>query len=171
LARQLVRRDPSLWLSTSWTTRPRRDGEAEGDYVFVDRAAFEARATAGGFLEWAEFLGNLYGTPMPDPPPGCDVLLEIDVEGARQVVARVPDAHVVLVVAPSEDDQVERLRGRGDDEPHVAARVTRGRAEVAEAKALTDDVIVNADVESAIAQLLSILARLRATATTKDDPT
>jgi guanylate kinase len=169
LARRLLDRDERLWLSRSWTTRSRRAGESEDAYVFVDHEAFEAMVAAEGFLEWAEFLGNLYGTPLPEPPAGSDVLLEIDVEGARQVRARVPDAHVVLVIPPSEDVQVERLRGRGDSESHVAARVARGHEEIVEARRLADAELVNDDLEAATATLLSILAGLReARAAAKD---
>ena len=161
LARYLVEADDRLWLSRSWTTRPRRPGEADDAYVFVDHEQFRDLVAAEGFLEWAEFLGNLYGTPVPRPPAGHDVLLEIDVEGARQVVKEVPQAHVVLVVPPSETHQVQRLRTRGDAEDHVAARVQRGREEIEAGRAIAHDVVVNDDLETSAAELLSILGRLR----------
>jgi guanylate kinase len=161
LARHLVEADDRLWLSRSWTTRPRRPGEAEDAYVFVDAEAFRERISKDGFLEWAEFLGNLYGTPLPTPPPGHDVLLEIDLEGARQVLAARPDALVILVVPPTEAHQIERLRRRGDTEAHVQARVARGRAEIAAGREVAHHVVVNDDLETSAAALLSILERLR----------
>ncbi len=114
MASRLVEEDPTLWLSKSWTSRSPRAGEGPEHYVFVDRASFESQVERGGFLEWAEFLGNLYGTPVPDVDPGRDVLLEIELEGARQVLALRPDATVILLVPPSEEHQEARLRGRGD---------------------------------------------------------
>ncbi len=154
---RLVERDPTLWLSRSWTTRARRPGEAEDAYTFVDRADFEARAGGGGFLEWAEFLGNLYGTPLPDPPPGADVVLEIDLQGAAQVRGRDPDAVVVLLVAPSVEAQAERLRGRGDDEEAVLRRIAKGEEEMALGRRLTPYVVVNDDLDSAVSQVAGIL--------------
>lgn len=161
LARHLVEADDRLWLSRSWTTRPRRPGEAEDAYVFVDAEEFRERISKDGFLEWAEFLGNLYGTPLPTPPPGHDVLLEIDLEGARQVLVARPDALVILVVPPTEAHQIERLRRRGDTEAHVQARVVRGRAEIAAGREVAHHVVVNDDLETSAAALLSILERLR----------
>jgi guanylate kinase len=172
LARHLVAADDRLWLSRSWTTRPRRPGEAEDAYEFVDHERFLDRVAQDGFLEWAEFLGNLYGTPVPEPPPGHDILLEIDVQGARQVLERVPGAVVALVVPPTEAHQIERLRHRGDTEAHVTARVERGRAEIEAGRKVADHVVVNEDLEASTAELLSILGGLRESrAAAKDDAT
>jgi len=172
LARYLVETDDRLWLSRSWTTRPRRPGEAADAYDFVDADTFRSRIDEGGFLEWAEFLHHLYGTPSPSPPPGHDVLLEIDLEGARQVLKVRPDARVILVVPPSEAHQVERLRRRGDTEAHVQARVARGRDEIAAGREVAHHVVVNDDVASSAAELLSILEGLRDDrAASKDEDT
>ena len=116
---------------------------------------------AGQFLEWAEFLGHRYGTPIPSPPPGRDVLLEIDLQGARQVVARHPDALVVLLVPPTEQVQAERLRGRGDSEEVVAQRLEKGRQEDRQGRALTPYVVVNDDLEQAVSEVAGILERRR----------
>lgn len=161
MASRLIEADPSLWLSRSWTTRAQRPGEDPEAYVFVDRDRFMDHVAAGGFLEWAEFLGNLYGTPLPAPPPGRDVLLEIEVDGARQVVARHPDATVVLLVPPSIEVQEARLRGRGDDDAHVARRLAKGQEEIAAAKAFATAIVVNDDLNTAVAEVAGIVARLR----------
>lgn len=159
--RRLVEQDPKLWLSRSWTTRPRRQGEDEDAYTFVDRAAFEARVASGGFLEWAKVLDHLYGTPVPEPPEGSDVLLEIDVQGAEQVRAQRPDAVCVLLLAPSVEVQAERLRRRGDPEVHVQRRIQLGEQERARGEAIADHVVVNDDLESAVSQLAAIIASAR----------
>lgn len=157
MAARLVERDPSLWLSRSWTTRPARPGESSESYTFVDDERFDAAVAAGEFLEWAEFLGHRYGTPNPSPPPGKDVLLEIDLQGAGQVLSRHPDALLILLVPPSAEVQAERLRGRGDSEQEVARRIETGRQEERVGRALTPHVVVNDDLEGAVAQVASIL--------------
>jgi guanylate kinase len=157
----LAESDPRLWLSRSWTTRPRRPGESEDAYLFVDRATFESRVAAGGFYEWAEFLGNLYGTPVADPEPGCDVLLEIDLQGAREVRRLRPDATLVLLLPPSPEAQAERLRGRGDDEEHIARRLAEGVDEERQGREIADAVVVNTTVAQATADVASILGSRR----------
>lgn len=162
VARRLVGLDPKLWLSRSWTTREQRPGEDEDAYVFVTREAFEAKAAAGGFLEWAEFLGNLYGTPVPEAPEGGDVMLEIEVQGAAQVVERDPDALVVLLTAPSQEDYEERMRGRGDRPEKIRERVHAARKEMAAARELGAVEVVNDDLDRAAAEVHALIREARA---------
>jgi guanylate kinase len=161
VADRLVSADPTLWLSRSWTTRGRRSGEPEDAYVFVDRPTFEDRIRSGGFFEWAEFLGNLYGTPVPDPPSGHDVLLEIDLQGAQQVRRLRPDATLVLLLPPSAEVQEARLRARGDDEAHIAQRLLAGQAEEEEGRAIADAVVVNQDIAQATTDVAGIVGTHR----------
>jgi guanylate kinase len=129
--------------------------------VFVDRAIFQARVADDGFFEWAEFLGNLYGTPVTDPVPGRDVLLEIDLQGARQVRRLRPDATLILLLPPSPAVQAERLRGRGDDDDHIARRLAEGAAEEQGGREIADEVVVNDTIAQATADVASILALRR----------
>lgn len=129
--------------------------------MFVDGETFRSGVAAGLFLEWANFLGDLYGTPMPEPPPGHDLVLEIDVQGAAQVLAGRPDAVVILVVAPSRQVQEDRLRARGESEEVVVRRVRRGQLEVEEAEGLADHVVVNDDLERAVSELVGIVESYR----------
>jgi guanylate kinase len=161
VAARLVERDPTLWLSRSWTTRPRRAGESVDSYTFVDDATFDAAVAEGAFLEWAEFLGHRYGTPHPAPPEDEDVLLEIDLQGARQVLDRHPEALLVLLVPPSPEVQEERLRGRGDSEDELRRRLHKGREEDRLGRTLTPHVVVNDDLERAVAEVAGILERHR----------
>lgn len=154
---------PDLWLSRSWTTRPPRTGEPDDAYTFVDRDTFLSKVAEGGFLEWAELPANhhLYGTPWPDPPAGADVVLEIDVQGAAQVLDRHPDAVVVLVVAPSVAEQAARMRTRGDPEEEIAGRLELGRQEEELGRTLARAVVVNNDVDRAVRELAGILTSHR----------
>ena len=156
---RLLQLDERLWLSRSWTTRPRRAGEAPDAYVFVEREDFLRHRDAGGFLEWNEFPanGHLYGTPRVDAPPGRDVVFEIEPHGALQVKAVHPEAVVVLVVAPSIEEQEDRLRARGDDEASARRRLELGRREEAAGRAIADHVVVNDDVDRAAREVLGIL--------------
>ena len=147
----------NLWLSRSWTTRPRREGEPADAYVFVDRAAFEAHAARGGFLEWNAHFDNLYGTPVPDPPPGHDVLLEIDVYGAADVKRLDAGAVMILVLPPSPGVQEQRLRGRGDRPETIASRLARAAEEERLGRALADHVVVNDDLGRAIDEVVGIV--------------
>jgi guanylate kinase len=164
LVAELVARDPRLWLSRSWTTRARRSGEAPDAYDFVTRPEFEARVASGGFLEWAPFLDYLQGTPLPDPPPGRDVVLEIDVQGARQVAELHPDALLLFVDAPSRDEQRRRLEQRGDAPARVAQRLAIADAEAAAAEELGMRRIVNDDLARALTEVEEAIAEARAAA-------
>lgn len=148
-------------MSRSWTTRARRPTEAPDAYTFVDKATFEAYARADGFLEWATVLGELYGTPMPDAPPGMDVLLEIDVEGARQVLSRCDDVVCILLLPPSVDDQYERLVGRGDSEERARLRLELGRRETDFGREIADYVVVNEDVSQTVDEFAVIIEKER----------
>lgn len=158
----LVARDPQLWLSRSWTTRPRRQGESEHAYHFTDRSSFERRIEAGGFLEWTMFLGNYYGTPRPDPDPGRDVVLEIEVDGARQVKTLHPEAVLIFVLPPSRDEQQRRLRGRGDPEDKVDERLQKALDEEPVGLAIADHVVVNDDLERTVGEMMGIIRSHRA---------
>ena len=148
-------------MSRSWTTRPRRRGEDAEAYTFVDAETFDRAVAEERFLEWAEFLGHRYGTPVPDPPPGRDVVLEIELQGAQQVLARHPEALLVLLVPPSPEVQAERLRHRGDPEEEVRRRLEKGREEERTGRALTPYVVVNDDLDRALAEVAGILERHR----------
>ena len=166
-----VLRDPriggSLHFSVSHTTRPPRVGERTGvEYHFVDEAAFRAIEARGGFLEWAVVHGNLYGTSREEVEPrlesGIDVLLDIDVQGARQVRSHVPEAVKVIVFPPSREVLEERLKARGSDAPDaVLRRLAAARKEMEEWGEF-DYAIINEDLEAAVDELRSILVARRA---------
>ena len=164
IARALVDSDPRLTLSRSWTTRDRRVDDVEDAYVFVTRAEFDARLNAGGFLEWNEFLGQAYGTPVPEESEDRDLLLEIDVAGGRQVLARLPDALCLFVDAPSDDELRRRLIQRGDGRERAEQRIAEAARERAEAKGLGYRRVANDDLETAIVAVRALIDAARARA-------
>jgi guanylate kinase len=171
VAAELVANDPTLWLSRSWTTRSPRPGERERDaYVFVDRKTFEAAAADDAFFEWASFLDYLVGTPIPSPPRGADVLLEIDVQGAEQVLAQRPDATVIMLLPPSPEVQAARLGARGDDDEHIRRRVELGQAETDRGAKIAAHTVVNDDLTRALAELTAIIDRTRSAAPCAANP-
>lgn len=167
IGERLRARDPNLRWSVSWTTRPRRDGETEGvDYHFVTREEFERLRDAGGFLEWFEVYGDLKGTPRSfvtgELAAGHDVMLEVDVQGARAVKRQLPEALLVFVKAPSRAEQRRRLEARGTETPEsIERRLARAAAEEALAEREFDAVVVNHDPEQATAEVAGILADRR----------
>lgn len=169
VVRELRDRHPQVWLSVSATTRFPRPGEVDGvHYRFVTREQFEKLVAEDGFLEWAEFAGNLYGTPrapvLEHLAAGQPVLLEIDLQGARQVRAAMPHATLVFLAPPSWDELVRRLTGRRTEPAEaVARRLAVAREELA-AEPEFDVTLVNTSVEAVVERLLALLGAPAASA-------
>ena len=161
---QVRARRPDLVFSVSATTRPPRSGEADGvHYRFVDRPGFEAMIARGQLLEWAEFAGHLYGTPAGPVEDalssGRDVLLEIELQGARQVRDSAPGAIRVFLAPPSWEVLVERLQGRRTESADVIERrLATARVELA-AEGEFDHTVVNDSIEEAAEAILALLDR------------
>ncbi|WP_146819064.1 guanylate kinase [Actinotalea fermentans] len=160
-------RYPLVWLSVSATTRPARPGEVDGvHYHFVDDATFDAMVAGGEFLEWAVVHGrHRYGTPkapvLARLAEGRPALLEIDLAGARQVRAAMPDARFVFLAPPSVEELVRRLVGRGtENEDERARRLATAEVEMAAAPEF-DHVIVNDDVQRATDELIAVMGLVR----------
>jgi guanylate kinase len=153
---------PEIWLSVSVTTRLPREGETEGvEYHFVDQAEFDRMVAAGELLEHDSHMSASYGTPRvpveEQLAAGASALLEIDIEGARQVRAAMPEAHLVFLAPPSFDELARRLTGRGTESPDkVRERLDRARIEMA-AEDEFDVVLVNDDLERAAHALVALM--------------
>jgi guanylate kinase len=166
LVERLVERVPDLALSRSYTSRAARRGEVHGhDYHFISRRQFEEMIASGAFLEWADVFENYYGTSSTDTDrlldAGKDVVLVIDVQGARQVRERRPAVRAVFVLPPSFSVLEARLRGRSQDpEEAIRRRLQVARAEV---RAFTeyDYVVVNDEIEPAVRRLEAIITAER----------
>lgn len=161
IVERLCHDDAQLWLSRSWTTRARRPTESPYAYRFVDRATFEANIDAGGFLEWVEFLGNYYGTPLPTAPEGNDVLFEIEVQGAQAVKTRFPESVLIFVEPPSRQHQEIRLRSRGDSQENIEKRLRKAEAEEEIGHQIADHVVINDSLERAVAEVAGIVESYR----------
>ena len=153
---RLVEQIDTLDLSRSWTTRNRRDGEKADSYFFSSREAFRQRIAEGGFLEYAEFLGNYYGTPVPEErylKGDRDLLLEIEVQGAAQVRERYSSSLLLLLLPPSTEELRRRLIGRGDSSEHVLKRLAVAEDEIHAARSLGAVEFVNRDIDETVAEI------------------
>lgn len=152
---------PEFWVSISATTRSPRSGERDGvDYFYISEEEFSRRITGNEFLEWAEFAGNKYGTPanqvLEKLKAGFNVILEIEIDGARQVRKSLPEAQLIFIAPPSWEELVKRLEGRGtDSDERRAERLALAQEEMA-AQSEFDYVVVNDQLDRVIAQLLSL---------------
>ncbi|MFN6461252.1 MAG: guanylate kinase [Nostoc sp. DedVER02] len=162
LMRSLLKRHPELYFSVSATTRSPRPGEIDGkNYYFVSRTKFEQLVAEGEFLEWAEFAGNYYGTPreavLNQIQSGKLVVLEIELEGARQIRASFPSALSIFILPPSFEELEKRIRSRAQDsEEAIARRLLRAKEEIQAADEF-DIEIVNDDFETALNDIERVL--------------
>jgi guanylate kinase len=162
LVKALLERHPELWLSVSATTRAPREGELDGvHYFFLSAEDFAQQVKGDGFLEWATFAGNCYGTPRAAVEQrlaeGQSVLLEIEVEGARQVRRSFPVGLQIFVAPPSFEELERRIRSRGTEaEEAIQRRLARAREELAAAPEF-DAVLVNGDLEAAGHELETLM--------------
>ena len=152
-----------FWVSVSATTRSPRSGERDGvDYFYISEAEFDRRINSNEFLEWAEFAGSKYGTPAVQVNEqlsrGLNVVLEIEIDGARQVRKSMPEAKLVFIAPPSWEELVKRLEGRGTDTPERRQeRLALAQEEMA-AQSEFDYVVVNDQLERVVSELLSLAA-------------
>lgn len=166
IVKAVLAQDRRLCFSVSCTTRSPRPGEIHGvDYYFLSHEAFEKGIEAGRFLEWAEVYGNYYGTDrhlvQTWLAQGLDVLLEIDVQGARKVRAAVPEATTLFILPPSMDVLEERLRRRATDaEDVIQRRLETAQMEIREAP-WYDYLVVNDALEEAVADVAAIVRAAR----------
>lgn len=168
VVRRLVERHPELHPSVSVTTRRPRPGERDGvDYRFVSDEEFDRLVAEGELLEWAHVVGHRSGTPAGPVEEalsaGRDVVLEIDVQGARQVREQVPETVLIFLAPPSLEELERRLRSRGtEDEARLVLRLTTARAEMAQQRRF-DHVVVNDRLDQATAQVEAIIQASRTT--------
>lgn len=161
-----LKKNPALRYSISYTTRHPRGNERQGvDYYFISDAAFREKIDSGELAEWAEVHGHLYGTSAAfleyNLHQGCDILLDIDVQGAKKVYAKYPEAILVFIAPPSLEELMRRLAERGTDSAGaIEQRLKNAKMEMAEAQ-WYHHVIVNDDLDQAVSKLKSIIEKLR----------
>lgn len=164
---RLMERTTGVERSRSYTSRPARAGEVDGvDYNFISRSRFEAMIHEGAFLEWADIFGHLYGTSRSETEAilaaGVDLVLVIDVQGARQVRRQMPEAKGIFVLPPSFAVLEARLRSRNKDpEPSIVRRLATARQEIDRVDEY-DFVVVNDDIDRCVAEVDAIIAADRA---------
>jgi len=162
---RLMQIRPELKLSVSATTRPPRKGEVHTvSYYFVSRESFQEMISKDEFLEYAEYVGEMYGSPKAPiyehVSEGRNVLLEIEVQGAKQIKEKEPCAVSIIIIPPDMEELERRLRGRGtDSDEKIASRLARARQEL-EYKDQYDYIVVNDEVSRAANEILSIIDRV-----------
>ena len=166
LVKALLKADPTIRLSVSYTTRAPRPGETDGrDYHFVDRERFRHMLAENEFLEHAEVYGNFYGTSKgriaQDLLTGHDILLEIDWQGATQVKRHFPDARTVFILPPSFNALRTRLKGRGQDSDEVIERRLAAAADDVSHAGAFDYIIINDDFDHALTDLIAVTRSIR----------
>lgn len=166
LIKKLIEEDPSLVVSVSHTTRPKRSSETDGvHYHFIDEATFAALRKAGEFLEWASVFDHAYGTSRgrvaKELAAGRDVILEIDWQGAAQIRQRHPDAISIFVLPPSRSALIERLNDRGQDPPEVIAKRLQQAVADMSHHGEFGHVVVNDDFDDAVSTLRRIVQATR----------
>jgi guanylate kinase len=164
LIKGLLERAPGLQLAVSATTREPREGEVNGvDYHFLSAEDFDRRARRGEFVEHAEYAGNRYGTLKSElERPAAGIVLEIDVQGARQVREHLPEAVLIFIEPPSFEDLKRRLAARASDSPDVIERRLAAAREELEAAGEFDHRIVNDDLGRALQELTDLAATMSA---------
>jgi guanylate kinase len=162
LIKGLLERAPGLQLAVSATTREPREGEVNGvDYHFLSGEDFDRRVRRGEFVEHAEYAGNRYGTLKSElERPAAGIVLEIDVQGARQVRERVPDARLIFIDPPSFEELKRRLAARASDRPDVIERRLAAAREELEAAGEFDHRVVNDDLGRALQELSELAATM-----------
>jgi len=166
ILRAILEKRPQLQYSVSYTTRPRRRNEQDGaDYHFINELAFRKKIDANEFAEWAEVHGHLYGTSgryiEEALNKGQDVLLDIDVEGAKSLSSRYPEEYRIFIAPPSVEELERRMKGRDTDAPDVVGRrLKNAQAEMAQAH-LYDRVVVNDDLAQTVSELEEIIEEVR----------
>jgi guanylate kinase len=167
ICRELVKRLDYAYLNVSVTTRPKSDKEVNGrDYWFVSKEDFQKRIKDGMLLEHAEVFGNFYGTPKDKVDEqlaaGKAVILEIDVQGGRQVKAMYPDAVMIFILAPTDKELADRLQGRARDEAAVQKkRLAKSGDEIAAGRQDYQHIVINDKLEQAVAQVTRIIEAAR----------
>lgn len=166
LVGQLMQIVPRLRFSVSYTTRPPRGNEVDGkEYYFISREQFLARVERGEFLEWADVFGNYYGTHQSEldraAADGFDLILDIDVKGARQLKERIPGAVSIFILPPSRQVLEQRLRSRSQDSEEVIQRRLSEAAEEIRNYSQYDYVLVNREVQASVDNLVAIVSANR----------
>ena len=166
LCRELLKRFSDMRYSVSYTTRKRRRGERDGvDYHFIGKRDFKNGIVAGKWAEWAVVHGNYYGTSADilanGLSAGRDILLDLDVQGTRQILARYPNSVAIFILPPSLEVLQDRLEARGTDSPEsIAIRLKNAEDEIAQ-QDLFHHIIINEQLSQAIQELISIIAKYR----------